>query len=250
MYLPFVNNWAIMPLIGESFMTKEVTKKQTTEVAAYTDADLAAWGEQQIDSNDIILPRINLAQQMSQSVVDDKAKMGDFVNTSTMTVIGGVDKPVDFIPFMLEQVWVIQKEVKAGKFEFDSIEVVNAENKDLPWDFVKEGVNYKRVYTRNFYGLVDGQTLPCVISFQGSSAKAGKQLATLMFAENRLNKLPPSAFHVKIGSKIEKNDDGTYAVKTIAVGNKSTTEEISKTLEWFKTFQKATPKVQHENGEF
>lgn len=238
-----------MPLIGESFMTKELKKKEETQVAAYTEGDLAAWGNQQLDANDITLPRINLMQQMSEIVVDGKAKMGDYVNISTKEVVADVNKPLDFIPFMLEQAWIIQKEVKPGKFEFVKIEPVTSDNKDLPWDFVEDGVTMKRVYTRNFYGLVKDQTLPCVISFQGSSTKAGKQLATLMYAENRLNKLPPSAYHVNIGSKIEKNDEGTYAVKTISVGVKSTTEEIAKTLEWFKTFQKTAPVV-HNDAEF
>lgn len=249
MYKPFLNNWAIMPIIGESFMSKELKKKEETAIAAYTEGDLAAWGTQQLDANDIILPRINLMQQMSEAVIAGKAKMGEYYNTSSGQVVGGVDKPLTFIPFMLEQVWIIQKEVKPGKFEFVSIEPVTSENNDLPWDFIQEGVNMKRIHSRNFYGLVEGQVLPCVISFQGSSARTGKQLATLMFAENRLNKLPPSAYNVLIGSRLEKNDDGTYAVKTYQVGRQSTNEEIAKTLEWFKTFQKSAPKVAGE-GEF
>ena len=231
-------------------MKNEVVKKETTNaVAAYTPADMADWGAAPIDAKDIVIPRINLAQQMSENVIAGKAKMGEYYESSGLNVIGGVGKPLDIIPFMLEQIWIVQKKVagKADKFEFDKIEQVTPENKLLPWDFIEDGVQKKRVFTRNFYCLVDGQTLPCIISFAGSSSKAGKHLATIMYAENKLSNLPPSAYHILLDAKIDKNDDGTFAVKTVVKGKESTKEEVARTLEWFKTFKTVAPKVQDEN---
>ena len=228
-------------------MSKDVVKKETTnEMQAYTAADLADWGNASIDAKDIVIPRINLAQQMSDVVIAGKAKMGEYYESSSQTSVGGLGKPVDVIPFMLEQVWIIQKKV-GKKFEFEKIEAVTPMNKELAWDFIEDGVEKKRVYTRNFFCIVDGQTLPCILSFQGSSAKAGKELATIMFAENKIKNLPPSAYHISIDSKIVQNDDGTFAVKTISKGKASTKEEVFKTLEWYKTFKQVAPKVAEEN---
>lgn len=243
MFKLFYKHWAMMPISEGSSMSKEVAKKETTTaMQAYTQADLADWGAPQIDAKDIVIPRINLAQQMSELVIAGKAKMGEYYDSSSMTVLGGLGKPLDVIPFMLDQVWVIQKRV-GKKFEYEKTEAVTPSNKDLPWEFVEEGVEKKRVYTRNFFCIVEGVTLPCIVSFQSSSAKAGKELATIMFAENKLNNLPPSAYHVNIDSKMVSNDDGTYAVKTIVKGKQSTREEVAKTLEWFKTFKTEAPKI-------
>ncbi len=227
-------------------MSKEVKKAESTELQGYTKADLADWGEASIDAKDIVIPRINLAQQMSDIVIEGKAKMGEYYQSSSHTVLGGLGKSVDIIPFMLDQVWVIQKKV-GKKFEYEKTEAVTPANKELAWEFIEEGVEKKRVYTRNFFCIVKGQALPCIVSFQGSSAKAGKEMATIMFAENKIQNLPPSAYHITLDSKIVSNDEGTYAVKTITKGESSSREEVMKTLDWFKTFKHAAPKVAEEN---
>jgi hypothetical protein len=60
-------------------------------------------------------------------------------------------------------------------------------------------------------------------------------------------KLPPAASKIAIGSKTEKNDDGTYAVKTVKVIGKANNEEIKSAFEWYKTVSKKEVHVAEED---
>lgn len=225
-------------------MKKDVVNKTETEVVT---ADLGAWGAPQVSSKDIVIPRILCMQPISELVVNDKAKAGDFIDSLTEEVIGDIDKkPLTFIPFHLEKVWKISKKT-GGDFEYDRIETVTSLNESLPYEQVIDGVTYKNEYCMNFFVLLPNDTsLPYVISFKGTSSKAGKVLATQMYVRNaKAGKIPP-AYAMKLTGEKTKNDKGHFVVMNVAVDRESTTDEIKEAFSWYKTVEAGQAKVAEE----
>lgn len=225
-------------------MNKDIAKATSQEVAV--ENDLGHWGQSEVSSNDIVIPKIQLMQGMSQAVVGGKNKLGDMIDSVTGDLLGTLDKPLEVIPFHMEKFYVIQKH-NGKKWMYDKIEKVTPVNENAPYEFEDGGQKKKRVYTRRFFVLVNGNVLPYTIDFASTSAKAGKELATEMFVKNAMMKLPPAASKIAIGSKTEKNDDGTYAVKTVKVIGKASNEEIKSAFEWYKTVSKKEVHVAEED---
>jgi hypothetical protein len=216
-------------------MSNEVVEQNNTPVSNMT---LGDWGQPQVNSKDIIIPKILVMQGLSQLVTDDKAKMGDFVDSMTEEVLGNYkDKSLAFIPFHMESIWIIsKKEAGAGDYTFDSIVDVDSSNENWRYNEVIDNVEYKREYCRNFYVLRPEDTsLPYIISFKGMSSKAGKILATQMYVRNAAaGKIPP-AFVMELFGNKDKNDKGTFITLATKVERESSEEEIAKAFQWFKT---------------
>lgn len=224
-------------------MENQVVKSTGKEVGAPMKYD---WGTNESSSSDIVIPKIQLMQGMSQKVIAGEARLGDYVDSVSGEVLGSVEKPLEVIPFHMEKFFVVQKLEKVKgkeKYVYDHIEKITPANENAPWDYEHEGAKFKRVYTRNFYVLVPGQVLPYVVGFSSTSAKAGKELATEMFVKNVMQGKAPCASKILLGGKIESNDSGTYAVKGIKVSGPTTQEEIALAFQWFQTVSKQETKV-------
>lgn len=224
---------------------KDLTKTTSKEVSAEPGMEMD-WGSNESSSADIVIPKIQLMQQMSKKVIAGEAKMGELCDSVTGEVLGDKDKPLKVIPFHMEKFFMVQKEVKQGnklKYEYDHIEKISAANENAPWNFEHEGVKYKRVYTRNFYVIVPGKVLPYVIGFSSTSSKAGKELATEMYVKNVMQNKAPCATMVNLGCSIETTDDGTYAVKTVRPVGDTSKEDIALAYKWFTTVRKEETKV-------
>ena len=77
---------------------KAVATKSETAVSNVAH-DLSAWGETEVTSKDIVIPKILCMQGLSDLVSDGKAKMGDFVDSLEGNILGDIDNPVAFVPF-------------------------------------------------------------------------------------------------------------------------------------------------------
>lgn len=226
---------------------KEVVKKQESAVSAHT--DMADWGVPEVSSKDVVIPKILCMQGLSELVVDDKAKMGDFVDSMTSEIIGNYSsKHIEFVPFHLEKIWIISKKV-GNDFEFDSIESVTPANEGRAYNEVIDGVEYKNEYCMNFYVLrLEDMSLPYIISFKGMSSKAGRILATQMYVRNRAaGKIPPAYVMSLSGSK-DKNDKGTFITLATSVVRESSAEEIDAAFNWYKTVNAGQVKAHEEQN--
>ena len=209
---------------------QEVAKKESTAVANPAEM-MGAWGTPQVSSQDIIIPKILCMQGLSQLVSDEKAKMGDLVDSMSSEIIGNCnDKPVQFIPFHMEKIIIVSKKV-AGDYEFDHIEAVTSENENKPYEEQVGNDLFKNEYAMNFYVLrPEDMSLPYIISFKGMSRKAGKILATQMFVRNAAaGKIPP-AFVMELSGTKTKNDKGTFYVLESKAVRESSQEETRKTF--------------------
>lgn len=207
----------------------DLVKKEASELTVQENQEL--WGNDQLSSSDFVIPRALVMQGLSEFVVDGKAKLGDVVNSLTEEVMGSIQKPMEFIPFWVDKKMKVLKEVN-GKFVLDRIEALTPVNEHL-YDGVENGfkVKYEAVY--NVYAIVPGSALPIMVSFKSTSKKAGKKIATIMYAENMTAlKLPPCATKLKLISTKRQNDKGTFAVVDIARVGQSTKEEINECAKW------------------
>lgn len=224
------------------------TVAESAVIESEATQDLGAWGENEMDSRDIVLPKILCMQGLSVLVADDKAKMGDFVDSLSSEVIGSINKPVQFIPFHMEKIYIIsKKEAGENRYGFDRIEPVT--NQDYPFTNVIDGVEFKYEYTLQFYCLRPEDTsLPYVLSFKSTSLKTGKVLSTQMYVRNRAAGLVPPAYVMELSGRKEKNDQGTFVVMEVKAGAKSTADQVNECLNWYQTVKSGATKVTHEEA--
>ena len=98
-------------------MSKEVVKKDQPTSLAIAESEFSdIANEFQIDSSDILIPKILLMQPTSVFVADGEAVLGDFRNSVTKEKIGTVNDPFEFIPFHYTKTWDIVSVDDAGKY--------------------------------------------------------------------------------------------------------------------------------------
>lgn len=218
-----------------------MTDVTTTQEHALANVDdLAAWGEEpQVDSKDIVLPRVYLMQAISQLVEEEKAKSGQFVNSLTEELLGDSEVPFVFTPFKIEKLWFVYK-VVGGQNEFVTIEPVTAANINRPQSELVDGEEMNYQYALRAYVLVEGDDLPMVVTFKSTSLRAGKQLFTEMFVKNKMAGKNPASRQMELTSRKEKNDKGTYYVMSLKAGEDSDVETQKNALMWVKTLSQQT----------
>jgi hypothetical protein len=213
----------------------EVAKTTSTEVAEFTDADMAAWGKSEMTSKDIIIPYIILLQANGDHVKNGKGKGGDFYDAIAEKNLGPVLKGL--IPFHMEKTWTVEK-FNGKKWEWDHTEKMTPENESLPYEFEVGADIYRNKYTYRFYVLVEGSVLPYSIKMKGASKKTGQNLSTEMFVKNAMDRLPPAAKFINITSFLDKNKDGdSYFAMKLEVAAKTPHEKVMEALNWFKTLR-------------
>lgn len=217
-------------------MAKELAKKETTEVALNN----SDWGDVEVSSRDLVISRINLMQGLSELVSDGKAKLGDLVNSVTKEVIASKDATVELLPFYCTKTWITSKK-KGNKFEFESVKP--DQGQVMPFEETIGGEVYKHEHCYQFFFMTKELSVPVVASFKGTSHKVGKQLFTLMYVNNKQAGLTPANNWVSLGSVIDKNDKGTYAVMSVKLSAKSTTEELQECIKWIGTLKTSAVKV-------
>lgn len=228
--------------------TTEVVKQTETAVASYSGSSVDDWGGSEMSGRDIVIPKLLLMQSTSDMVADGKAKLGDIIDSLTGEILGGLDKPIQFIPFHMEKVWIISsKKPTDSRFNFEKYEPVTAQNQGYPFIEKIGDIEMKYEYTLQFYVLrPEDMSLPYVVSFKSTSSRAGKILSTQMFVRNKAAGLVPPAYTMGLGSHKDKNDQGTFAVMDVKAERKSTQEEIESAFNWFKIIKEGKTQVAPE----
>lgn len=231
-------------------MSKEVAVKSEAQLPS---TELAAWGSDVHLGQDIVLAKILPMQGMSVLVTDGKAVMGEFRDSLSGAKLGSIAEPIEVIPFHVEKFWDIMEE-EDDDFKWKKTEplienpAAPGYNDNLPWADKLDGADIKRVRRMNFYVMLPsevaaGTSVPYIFSFKSTSYREGKKLFTQMYLRNKRAGLPPPGFTFKIGGVKTKNDKGTFIVPTVELGRKTTPEEISECLNWYKLIKKGAVKV-------
>lgn len=196
-----------------------------------------SWGTDDLDSSDIVIPRLLLMQGLSQFVTEGKAKAGDFINSVTMEQMGGKDKSVELVLVDHFKNWIVsEKGPKENRFKFRQI--VSWKDGDPKWEFEsKEGdTTVRRYQCLNFYVLpTDGlDGLPLLLTFRSTSYKAGRKVVTFA-SQAKMYKKPLGYRTIKLGTVTETNDFGTFYVFTVEQGRLAKADELEKAYQWFQT---------------
>lgn len=230
---------------------KELVAAESTAVGTLS-TDLGAWGEAPVSSRDVIIPKILAMQGLSDLVTEGKARFGEFVDSVTHEVLGSIDKPLEFVPFHLDKVWIISsRKVGEDKFEFEKYEAVTPENLNkYPFSETIGDTEFKYEYTMQFYVLlVSDPGMPKVISFKSTSARTGKVLFTQMYVKNRAAGMVPAGYVMELGGKKEKNDKGTFVVMEVKPKSKTPDHLIGDCLTWLNIVKKGQTRVAEEPSE-
>lgn len=192
----------------------------------------------------LVLPRIYLMQPLSELVVAEKAKYGDFVNNSDNSVIGNINDGVEVIPLSMKSYHVINEQVQTGnkvEEKFVAIEpIVSPKDMAKPWKFQRNGKDCIRQAMLEFYVMCPSIcAIPMSIIFKGMSKKEGDKFYTSAFAMAFASKkMPFQKVFLLTGTKT-KNDNGMFAILNTKVLRDTNAEELSVSSYWFKSLKTA-----------
>lgn len=235
---------------GDNLNAKAVAIK---EQAAVMQQQMQEMG---IESSDLMIPVLLLQQNTSEAVGNEKAKLGDILNSQTEQVVGGIGHPVELIPLRLFKTIRVYS-MAEGKPKFMREEPLSAQNEKMPFEGTEEvegkKVPVKRYLNFNFFVLLkkeieSDEAFPLIVRFKSTSMPAGKQLATQMFKMAALGRLPYSKT-VKLNVKKEKKDTNFFGVFTVEQGDNATDKDKAEAQKWLAMLASVTYKVDDREEE-
>lgn len=233
--------------------------------------------QQAVLKSDIVVPKVLCMQGLSKFVMDDKAKAGQFVRSTNAEVLGGKDKPLEFIPLRFDSLWMNQEQISEKEWAFRGYEPRTAHNEVDEWEWINDdGKKMKRTKTMHLYALlpqdidrqiqaiesfketgdidVDAALIPVVISFRNTSFKAAKDVSTLFLKAEELSKelgvpVPVYGRTMKLTTTMEENDKGKFYVLAVEPAGKTKPEHLAKSKSWLERMSQMTLKVDASDEE-
>jgi uncharacterized protein YkwD len=236
--------------------TQEVTTKTPTNL---TVSDRVS--NETVLKSDVMIPKILLMQGLSELVAERKAMMGDIIRSTTGEKIGDDTLPVEIIPLTFTNSWVLSEKI-GTKYEFRGIEPRTAANETAAWDFIKNGVEWKRTQAIDVFALLPADIaaetaeltraettgempdfnktlLPVVIRFQNTSFRAGRHVVThftkAMSPSMAKFGVKPYSYSLILKCYQDKNDKGTFYVWDVSQGQKVSKETLELAAQWYQT---------------
>jgi hypothetical protein len=158
-------------------MSKELTKKQETGISTNV-MDFGDFGNENLISQDLKIPRILLAQAMSEYVSNRLGFAGDIYESLESKKLGDQKSPVKIIPFFNTNSWYVTKKGSGGKFEFCRIDERGGLDIKRDYHFAHEdGVPGTQTRMMNLFCLLkNGSSIvPYMVSFRNFSFKEAAQ---------------------------------------------------------------------------
>ena len=207
--------------------------------------------EEPVAREDLLIPRAKLLQALSPEIVEgaEGLKVGMIVNSITKEPM-----PEEFIPVFKFTNWVRfnPRDSKAPNYDsaFEPGAVIWRSDDPLDPKVQEEGQfgpNGERpIATKflNFFAYFPGSEMPVIISFSNTSYKAGKQLLSLcQFTQGDM-----FSRKYRLGSKLTKNDIGSFYVLTVEPAGKVSETEFRTSEGLWTTFSsKAKDLKVHED---
>lgn len=244
----------------------EVALKQQNALAHASLAD-DVFDDLDIDSSDIIIPKLLLMQPSSQFVGDEKAQIGEYRHSLNGSKVGSVVEPIVIVPFYSKKSWDIMNVDDNNSWLRN--EPFTIHNATLPWTDKENGMNIKRVKRLDFFCMVPsqiaaGSVLPMVVSFKSTGYKHGSVIVTEWSEVKARNqkaketgkledmKLPFSKAFILSGQKLKNEKNQIYCVPNIQVSPEPVSDDVQKLcLQWLNTVKIAKNIVvdESDNGE-
>lgn len=240
-------------------MSKEVAVKganlPSKEFKNMFDSSLGMGAGENIDSEDILIPKIHLAQALTPEVVAKELEAGVYMNSIEKTEIGpDVDIYVMSSVKLLQVYYLIRTKNKVTKEYLGTVNHTEDEYTRIgqgvcPADLVErleakgikaDGVELQADKVLRFYCVRTGEVaagiaFPYIIDFKRTSYGAGRELQT-KFAQLRSMGLPSYAKAFTIGSHLVQGEHD-YFVKVVKTGRDITQEEVAQVESWVRELQ-------------
>jgi hypothetical protein len=244
--------------------TKEVVKKQNYAVSTDVADMFEGMDYGNVETKDLLIPKILLMQGQSDKVLDGTCKAGDIIKSTTGEVYGSARerdaKALRFIPVYMYKTWVKQEVLGKGKMQYIETYPVTPLNTDQKWEQVvqEDGLTrtFKLTKNINFYIILEqdfGNALavPHVLTFRSTSARAADIIESWFAECNVAQKarqpkntkgelMLPFARIFELAGKLESNDDNSwYVYKTTDKGAVPAEDtKIAQAFSWYKEVSK------------
>lgn len=239
-------------------MTKKEKKLEAqTAVATKTpnpvviSGNLSEWGEHEVFSTSITIPRILKMEFMSEKVKAQEAKFGEFRDSLSGELYGDLEHPFEIIPIEVQEKWAIYDLVQIkGKTKREFKEIIAVTHQNENWKYSEGAIERDRII--DVYCLLPKDVadlpedweamglkpLPKIVGFRRTSLRAGKKVNTQMYVTNRSKGLSPPSVIVQVSVKsVDGQEDGTYGVMDTKPTRMATEREQKLALIWFKAIR-------------
>jgi hypothetical protein len=246
----------------------------SNEFTGMFDQSLGMGASENIDAEDIVIPKVHLAQALTPEVSSGVVKAGAYMNSVEKTAIGDA---LDMFVIGKVKLWQFYYEVKQGKkstkeylgtiehtpFNKDLAERAyipeelqkRAEEKGVNEDMLLKPDKVLRFSVLLLEEILGGFAFPYFVDFKRTSYPAGKQLESI-FAKMKSVKLPSYAKVFNLTSEFVSNDYDYY-VKKVSLGRNISKEELPAVEAWLKELAKNKGKyradesdIEEENNTF
>jgi len=213
-----------------------------------------AWGAEEARPSDLVIPRLALAQAMSNPCKEGNAKPGEILHSQTNACVVPKGQELEILPILTVMSWVVS-ELVPGKPQpqFVRIEGINPSNDRDDWRFEKVEQGKNLLYQKRLSALVlpvnalDG--FPYFVDFQKTSRKPGQVLSTII-QENAFRNRPACSRVVALGTQMKTKESNSWFIFTVAPKREATAEEIAVCRKWYDVFaKKAGEAAAQQEGE-
>ena len=225
---------------------KELTKTEEKTTIPTTLNTQDDWGDVQVESKDLMLPRLVLQQSGSDLVKDEKAKAGDYISTLTSDIYSK-DGKVKLLPFYARQYIRVEKKV-GNKFQFHRLDPYTG---DIPsiGERQEGSETVKDYHVYEFFCLTEEGGLPVVISFKSTSHKTGKRLFNQMYIANKQLRRAPAHNWIELSSANQESNGNRYKIMDFKLAEESSKENLDECLSWIRTFKSTTVFTSEESND-
>lgn len=219
-------NKDLIPVAIEAGLDSAALAKYANfDLEQFKDLKLDILDQTEIFSNDILIPKVWLAQQMSELVKQQQAISGQFVDSQTSEILAEVGQELKFVVLKTFKRWHTFKLVRTAnkvKKEFVSSEIMTLKNAGLPYEEFIDGEEIIRRQVISSYILLErdavkGINKPYIIDFASSSKLGGRKMVSDIKTLNS-NGLPSFVGFFRMIGVEEQFDEGSAFVKSVSFG--------------------------------
>ncbi len=239
-------------------MTNEVTTTQNN-LPAEPPTDVA-WGSENIDSSDILVPKILCAQAISEAVVMGDVPLGSIYESIDKTVLANYNakdsaksEDLEVIAFSSYKTWVVTVDK-----EYEGTYPYSPENANWVKEEEVEGKTIVRDLVNNFFVVCpkdlkehgpDG-VFPYLLPLKRSSYKAGQKISTTATKLAKKSK-PIASVVFKLSRTMgeHKESKGKYFIVDATFSRNTEPEEMKIAYEWYKTLQSRADDIKVDDSD-
>lgn len=225
---------------------------ETQAMGAYDPS--VAYGFEETDSNDIVIPRIKVINALSPERVDGEAEEGDVINSLTKESV----KDLHFVP--IKQYYSCIKwnpdrdadprmlcrslDGRVGNDAFGDIKMCKQCGADQ-FDNTKSGKEAQPTCTRylNFLGFFEENPMPVILSFARTNYNEGRKMLSI----SKSMRAAIWAYSYKIDSRLVSKDRNKWYILTPTMSGKTSEETKQLAFELFNSIQVSRIQTDYED---